>query len=182
MICGIPQLDTTKDREIAHINIIKYLLNYFQRNELFRCVNINKKEEYGTMVEKFNYVMNKILNVCFVLLIFGSLSLCTTNIISGKPSILGYRVMWVVSGSMEPTIMTDQLILGKTTDGSDVSVGDIAIYERKENGISTFIVHRIIDTYEEGDEQYYIFKGDHNEIEDPYGVPQEDLMYKVILY
>ncbi len=101
---------------------------------------------------------------CFSVIIF--LSGLTTGIATGKPSFLGYRVMWVRTPSMEPAIMTGDFVLVKAVDYSDVSVGDVVVYRKADsNGKLTRyrIIHRIIDTTEEGN---FIFKGDNNEYPD----------------
>ena len=124
---------------------------------------------------------NTILNILLVLVIVGGISIAYTSATSGKPSVFGYRAIHVVSGSMEPVIMTDQFVLGKITDGDDVQIGDIIAY--KEKGVlKRTIIHRVIEMYEEDGTTYYIFKGDNNDERDPDPVTADMFLYKIIWY
>lgn len=133
--------------------------------------------------EKFK----KILNICSNILLVIALTIAilfACSLGTEKPSVLGYRCLWVASGSMEPVIHENQYIFCKVTDGDDVAIGDIVAYKKVDDitGIKKIIVHRIIDIYEEEGNIYYIFKGDNNELQDEKPVKQEMLMYKVIGY
>lgn len=122
----------------------------------------------------------KVIKILQILLIFVC-SLCFVSMIytdrtTGKPTIFGYRPMFVCSGSMEPTIRTYSVILSVPIDADDVEKGDIVTY-RNANG--TIICHRVIDITDEG---YFKFKGDNNSKEDKQLVSPEQIMYKIIWY
>ena len=76
------------------------------------------------------------------------------------PSIFGFSVSYVPTESMEPTIYSDQYILSQTTTFDKVNIDDIIIY--RSNTENRFIVHRVIEKYED----YLITKGDNNPIAD----------------
>ncbi len=107
-------------------------------------------------------------------------SYIVTGLTTGKQSFLGYRIMWVRTPSMEPTIMTGDFVLAKAIDAQDVEAGDIVVY-RKADKIGKLthyhIIHRIIDSTEEGN---FIFKGDNNEKPDSLEVHPEQVEYKAI--
>lgn len=134
--------------------------------------------------EKFKKIINIISNVFLVIALTIAILFGVSTVAADKPNVLGYRCLWVASGSMEPTIDTEQFIFGKVTDGSDIQVGDIVGYKRIDEltGVKAIIVHRVIEIYEENGTIYYVFKGDNNETQDEKPVKQEDLMYKIIKY
>lgn len=79
------------------------------------------------------------------------------------PDILGYKPFIIVSGSMEPTIKTNDIVITKEIKQEDIQKGDILSYKSKDNLI---ITHRVIDIIENETEEEYIFKGDNNNVED----------------
>jgi len=58
-------------------------------------------------------------------------------------------------------------------------VGDIIVFH-KPGSWSELIVHRAVDKYETGDGYYFVTKGDNNGSKDPYPVPEQNLVGKVI--
>lgn len=90
-----------------------------------------------------------------------------------KASVFGYKLIYVASGSMEPTIMTGEIIICRIIDADDVEIGDICTYVL--NGKT--IVHRVVDITTEGN---FIFKGDNNREPDIYPVKAKQIRAKVI--
>ena len=82
-----------------------------------------------------------------------------------------------MSPSMEPTIMTHQIVLAKTCDADGVQVGDIVAYD-KDNSSKT-IIHRITKINEDGT---FVFKGDNNEVRDEADIRPEQILYKIVWY
>lgn len=79
--------------------------------------------------------------------------------ISGEaPSIFGYQVFRVSSGSMEPELMIGDVILVKEAKPTDIQKGDIVTYKGEVDDFSDkFITHKMIeDPYLENGE--YVFK------------------------
>ena len=75
--------------------------------------------------------------------------------------ILPFRLVSVVSGSLEPTIPTGSLcIVNIRRPYEKVEVGDVIVYVRKYDGLR--IIHRVIEVTDEG----LVTKGDHNQISD----------------
>ena len=107
-------------------------------------------------------------------------SLCITKHVSGKATVFGYRPYFIMSGSMEPTIMTHQLVIGIPVNASDVQVGDIITYDRYSTvskSIKQTVIHRVISI----DDKEVICKGDNNEHADA-PVSIDRIGYKVIIY
>ena len=132
--------------------------------------------------EKLKKIINIASNILLVLALTVAILFACSSL-SGKPSVLGYRCLWIASGSMEPTIHEDQYVLCKVTDGENIEIGDIVAYKGQDvSGVNITIIHRVIDIYEENGIKYFVFKGDNNEKQDEKPVKQEDLMYIVIKY
>ena len=125
-------------------------------------------------------VADKIITVMAVLSTMILISYFVTGMISGRCSILGYRVMWVRTASMEPTIMTGDFVLTKVVDKSELEIGDIAVYRKADSlghPVRYRIIHRIVGTTDDGD---FIFKGDNNPEPDRWLVEPEQVEYKAI--
>jgi len=90
---------------------------------------------------------------------------------------MGYQVMVVTSGSMEPTIKTGSVVVVHEVD--DYQVGEIiTYYERGQGELST--THRIFADKIVSDEVVYLTKGDANEDVDEGFVKEEYIVGKVI--
>ena len=128
---------------------------------------------------KWHLVFYFVSNVRNPFIILGLLSSIVSKIAFNKNSIFGFQLLHVVSGSMEPTIMTNEIVLGRITDGTDVKVNDVVTYKRDDGEL---IIHRVIDIYEKRGVVYYVFKGDNNQKQDEKPVKDKQLMYKVIWF
>lgn len=87
------------------------------------------------------------------------------------PSFLGYKPFIVLSGSMEPTIITGDMAIIKECDPKQLKVGDVIAF-KSGNAIVT---HRIIEVTVEDGENVFITKGDNNNIEDKFPVQQNQV-------
>lgn len=78
------------------------------------------------------------------------------------PSIFGIKTFTIISGSMEPTINIDDIIITKNADKSDIKSGDIITFKSNNE----IVTHRVIDIEQSGDKLIYTTKGDKNEVTD----------------
>lgn len=114
-------------------------------------------------------ITETIIWLCIAMLLF----LIVMSTVSKKTDVLGRRLYVIMSGSMEPTIMTKQAII--TEEVNDPQVGDVIAF-----GKDDFItVHRIIKVYTEGDKKLYQTKGDNNNAEDKELVSKDIIKGKV---
>lgn len=100
--------------------------------------------------------------------------------------LFGYRPVLVLTGSMEPYMMTNGLALTKQVDSmDDLEVGDVVTYHlydengdlmRNESGLPIRITHRIIAI--EGDEIYT--KGDNNNVDDGFALGIANIEAEVV--
>ena len=102
---------------------------------------------------KIDFIMLILLLILFLLLYFlAELKLFGKRYIN----FFGYTIFQVVTGSMEPTIKTSDIIIVKLT--KEVSENDIITFKADNN----FITHKIIKK----DNEQIITKGDANNTED----------------
>jgi len=109
--------------------------------------------------------LNHLVTGLLVILLICVASLVVTNKLSGgEPSVFGYQLKTVLSGSMEPSIKTGSIIAVKTG-------GDMTRF--KENDVITFmeedeklVTHRIVEVIKSGEQVMYRTKGDNNATED----------------
>ena len=123
-------------------------------------------------------IKNKIIKYAENLFLIIVVACVCCNLITGltgKSHIFGYKPLFIMSGSMEPTIKTYQLVLSVPVTADEVSVNDIVTYT-SPSGLR--IIHRIIDITDEG----FVFKGDNNAKSDENIVKADQIGYKVIWY
>jgi len=87
--------------------------------------------------------------------------------------LFGYRPLYILTGSMEPTLKEKGVCFVKKATYDEVEVGDIITYKIGEKTIT----HRIIEKTAEGIRT----KGDNNNIEDTYLLQPENIQAKVVL-
>jgi signal peptidase I len=113
-------------------------------------------------------------------ILFGGLILiflCSIYI-SLTPSMFGYKVMTVLSGSMEPDIKPGDVIIDKGINPVLVKIGDVITYKAANN---ILITHRVLDIEEKSGQVFFKTKGDANNVEDEKLVSEEDLVGTLVL-
>lgn len=93
--------------------------------------------------------------------------------------LLHYKLYIVASGSMQPTLAINELIIVKkdqTSSDCTYKAGDIITYYDKEFNAS--ITHRIVECKDKG----YLTQGDNNNICDKNIVLKEQIIGKVVLH
>lgn len=89
-----------------------------------------------------------------------------------------YKVLTVLSGSMEPAIHTGSVVV--VGSASDYKIGDVITFSEAKRE-KTSITHRIVDIKgSESEERSYLTKGDANKTPDQKDVRREDIQGKVI--
>ena len=97
------------------------------------------------------------------------------------PQVLGYSVFRVMTGSMEPEIREDSLLVVKKTPPEDIVPGDIISFfspdPMLEGAVNT---HRVVRIEKENGRTQFITKGDANVIEDIYPTDASALVGRVV--
>ena len=89
-----------------------------------------------------------------------------------------YKIMAVLSGSMEPKIMTGGLVMVKPAP--TYRVGDVISFSTND-GRKVSTTHRIVEINTQGSDTFYTTKGDANNAPDSSQVNARDVIGKVIL-
>ena len=90
------------------------------------------------------------------------------------PSLLGYKSLAVLSGSMEPKYPVGSIVYAKEINPEELKIGDVVSYSI---GGETLVTHRVFDILSE--EQQIITKGDANDTEDMNPVAYASIVGKV---
>lgn len=103
---------------------------------------------------------------------------------AGKaPSVLGFSVFQVQSGSMEPEIPIGGIVIVHRKKPSDLKIGDVISFYSNDTTISGEVnTHRIIEIKDsDSGEKIFRTKGDANDAPDTAAVFETDLIGKVIV-
>lgn len=121
------------------------------------------KEKNG-LLQKIVGAVGIALCVVFVPLLLINVTLIVKSYTSPDkvPDFLGYKPFIVLSGSMEPSIMTGDMVFVKETDPDSLKVGDVIAYKSG----SSVVTHRIVEVKSENGETRYVTQGDANNAAD----------------
>ncbi|MCS0543075.1 signal peptidase I, partial [Aeromonas veronii] len=117
-------------------------------------------------------------NVLLVLLVLLSV-LALVSVFQSKdqvgqvPSILGFKIMTVMTGSMEPELQPGDMIIVREKDPSKLQVEDVITYRISQQ---TLVTHRIVDLLEKDGVTHYQTKGDANNVVDDGYVSHEQIV------
>ena len=113
----------------------------------------------------------------FYYIIIGIMALIAVLlIVSAFPITGNYKVMMVLSGSMEPAIGKGSVVVVRPSD--DYKIGEVITFKFKNSEEST--THRIEEIRIVGGKPVYVTKGDVNNAPDTREVLQEDIIGKVL--
>lgn len=82
------------------------------------------------------------------------------------PHLAGYRVLYVRTASMEPTLPVGSLVVVQRVDAADVEAGDILTFSHPDRP-GNLITHRVVQREAAG----FVTQGDANASPDPWRVP-----------
>lgn len=86
--------------------------------------------------------------------------------------LFGYKPVFILTGSMEPTLKVNGVAIVEKATYDEVEVGDIIMYQVGDK----MITHRIIEKTEDG----ITTKGDNNNTQDAYLLTEENVKAKVV--
>lgn len=113
---------------------------------------------------------------CNALGIFLLIALVAVCLPLTLPKAFGYHIYTVVSGSMEPAIMTGSLVYIKEEAPEDMQQDDIIAFYGTKDGVS-IITHRVVENRVLMGE--FITKGDANKTQDMNPVPYGNFIGRV---
>ena len=114
-------------------------------------------------------------NFCFVVMIL----LMTAASLTFLAPRFGWSVDAILSGSMEPELKVGAVVITRPVDEEEIKTGDIiTFYSPLSEQLTS---HRVIAA-EGGLSFYFQTKGDANEDADPFSVPSENVIGKVVFH
>lgn len=118
------------------------------------------------MKKVVNRVVNIIIDIIVILILAVSVlsvTLSLTSKSSGVPNIFGIAPLSVLTGSMEDTINTGDMILCEVTNDPsyEYEKGDIVTFPITINGESVLNTHRIVEVVKDENITYYRTQGDN---------------------
>ncbi len=133
------------------------------------------------MVKK---IITGIIDAVSVVLIVFAIGILLTVIMTRKgeaPDFLGYSSFRVLTGSMEPAIPPDAMVVTRRADPGEISEGDIISYYSPDPELGGSVVtHRVTGVESDGGSVWYRTKGDANAVEDEYPVSHEAVIGKLV--
>ncbi len=134
---------------------------------------IDKMQKEKQRIHILVKIISAILYVILIPIIIFNFTLILKSFINPHeiPDFLGYKTFVIISGSMEPTIMTEDAILVKEVAQDKIKIGDIISFSQGE----TIVTHRVIEMIEENGKTKYKTKGDNNQVEDKEKISYEQI-------
>lgn len=125
-----------------------------------------------------------LLNACAILLIAASLFVLLTVVMTPSeqvPQVMGFSILRVLTGSMEPAIPEGSVLLIRRTDPETLREGDVISFFSPDPSLDGALnTHRIQQVVSEGDRLQFVTKGDANFLEDQQMVDAQRVVGKVI--
>ena len=111
-------------------------------------------------------IINIIIDIIVILILAVSILIVTLSLTSkssGVPNVFGVAPLSVLTGSMEDTINTGDLIFCEVTDDPsyEYKKGDIVTFYKDINGNSELNTHRIVEVIKDDNITYYRTQGDN---------------------
>ena len=105
-----------------------------------------------------------ILSLLLLILGISAIIMIKANMFPEKiPDVMGYKPMIVLSGSMETSIYTGDLVIVQTVDAENFKDQYIIAFRNEANTVTT---HRIVKVIEENGNKVFETKGDNNNVVD----------------
>ena len=127
-------------------------------------------------------IANVLLTVVIILLAVVIAFTIFVRITGNTPTLFGYSILRVSTGSMEPELMVGDVILTKEVDDvNSLAVGDVITYKGTIGEYADMLItHQIVKApYEENGTTYVVTKGIANDIEDQ-PVPADRITSKLV--
>ncbi len=132
------------------------------------------------IVKILRVFINALSIILIVLALFVLLSVVMTK--PGQaPNVLGYSSFRVLSGSMEPTLRTDSMILVRQTDPAEIRPDDIISFYSSDPALHGAVnTHRVLSVDNQNGVYIFHTKGDANLVPDEYTTVGNDIIGVVV--
>jgi len=129
------------------------------------------------MKKQFKIILNIFIWVFIV--IAAAITIISLNTKEkGVSNFFGYIPLSIQSASMEPAILTGDLIVSEKTDVKALKEGDVISFFSMEKDKIVIITHRIKEIKNDNGVMSFVTKGDNNELADAKEVAPGDIVAK----
>ena len=114
-------------------------------------------------------IKNIICGILIAVLVFIVITFLLTRVSGGTPSVFGYSLNRVETGSMEPALKVGDVLLCKNvSEPSEIKEGDIITFQGGAKFSNHKVTHRVLigPYYNDNGECVIVTKGDANDIDD----------------
>lgn len=129
-------------------------------------------------------VLFKAINILSILIIVCAVATLMVVVLTPKgqvPNLFGYSFFRVMTGSMEPEIPVNSMIVVEKVDSRELEIGDvISFFSRDPSLYGEVNTHRILEIEEQDGELVFLTKGDANNVSDQYLTLEEDIIGRVV--
>ena len=129
-------------------------------------------------------ILIKAINILSILIIVCAVATLMVVVLTPKgqvPNLFGYSFFRVMTGSMEPEIPVNSMIVVEKVDSRELEIGDvISFFSRDPSLYGEVNTHRILEIQEQDGELVFLTKGDANNVSDQYLTLEEDIIGKVV--
>lgn len=139
------------------------------KDKVFGKLPEKKRERIDKTFRVLRVIKNVICWTLIVVLVFAVITFLLTRVSGGTPSLFGYTVQRVTTGSMQPELMVGDVILSKKVDDvMTLEVDDIITFKGgSQFGNDVNVTHRVVVApQEENDTIMLQTKGDANDVAD----------------
>ncbi len=128
------------------------------------------------LVEAAKVAGNIAFGVLITLMALLAFFLVQSKYVGGVPSVFGYRIYAVLSGSMNPAFDTGSVVFVRPAGPQTIAVGDIITFSGSSSDLLT--THRVVDINSENGLEFTT-RGDANNVDDPNPVPAANVIGRV---
>jgi signal peptidase I, archaeal type len=119
-------------------------------------------------------IISNILLTLAIITLLASIFLFYQNKNKGNVYVFGYKPYIIISGSMEPYLQINSLVIVKKVNFKNIKVGDVISFNT--DNIKTSICHRVIKITNEG----LVTKGDNSKVADLTIITEKEFNGKVV--
>ena len=132
------------------------------------------------MLNKIKKILKYSIIIISILIIIINITLIIKSEMNQDeiPDFLGFTPFIIVSGSMEPKLPVDDIIITRKVNKENIKVGDVISYWDEQNNI--VITHRVVNIQTIDGKYFYETKGDNNNSNDKELVEYSNIQGKLL--
>lgn len=138
--------------------------------------------EQSLVVLKKKTLLEKLIDMFLFLMVITAVTILILSVIiitkkmlypNKVPDIMGYKPFIVLTGSMDPIIKSEDLVIVKEINPEELKEGDIIAFRNTKEDV--VLIHRIVGKETTEEKITFKTKGDNNETEDKFEVDYKNI-------